>query len=86
MSPVQLRVRELRQALGLTQAQLADTAGVRRATVNRIENHRVTAIDLVVVEKLAGALGVDPGFLFQKTAPSATPRAAPVKRLRTKRG
>jgi transcriptional regulator with XRE-family HTH domain len=64
MSPLRLRVRELREALGLTQAELAEKAGVRRATVNRIENAHVTAIDLEVLEKLADALRVEPGFLI----------------------
>lgn len=66
MSPLVLRVRELREALGLTQAELAARAGVRRATVNRIENTRVTSIDLEVLEKLADALNVDPGFIITR--------------------
>jgi transcriptional regulator with XRE-family HTH domain len=61
---IRLRVRELREPLGLTQTELAERAGVRRATVNRIENAHITAIDLTVLEKLASALGVEPGFLF----------------------
>ena len=68
MSPLVLRVRELREALGLTQAELAERAGVRRATVNRIENAKVTAIDLEVLEKLADALGVEPGFILVRSS------------------
>ena len=70
MSPITLRLREARTARGLTQAKLAQLAGVREATVNRIENHRVTAIDLRVLEKLAAALGIDPALLL-KTEPSS---------------
>ena len=66
MSPVYLRVKELRVALGLTQAELAARAGIRRATVSRIENRQVTAIDFRVLERLADVLGVDPGFLFAR--------------------
>jgi transcriptional regulator with XRE-family HTH domain len=74
MSPLRIRVRELRETLGLTQAELAERAGVRRATVNRIENARVTAIDLTVLESLAKALGVEPGFLIVRDAKPASSR------------
>jgi transcriptional regulator with XRE-family HTH domain len=67
--PIYLRVRELRAALGLSQAEFAARAGVRRATVSRLENSRVGAIDLKVLEKLADLLGVEPGFLLSRTPP-----------------
>jgi transcriptional regulator with XRE-family HTH domain len=67
--PIYLRLRELRHALGLTQAELATRAGVRRATLSRLENSRVSAVDLVVLEKLAVTLGVEPGFLLSRTPP-----------------
>jgi DNA-binding XRE family transcriptional regulator len=70
VSPLRLRVKELREALGLTQAELAERANVRRATVNRIENAHVTAIDMDVLERLAEALGVEPGFLVVRVAGS----------------
>ncbi len=66
MTPLSLRIREVRQVKGWTQAELARRAGIRRATVNRIENARVKAIDLEVLEKLAKALDVDPGYLIVK--------------------
>jgi transcriptional regulator with XRE-family HTH domain len=69
---IYLRLRELRLALGFTQAQLAARAGVRRATVSRLENGRVTAIDLRVLEQLADLLGVEPGFLLSRTPPAAS--------------
>ena len=64
MSPIRIRLKEVREARGLTQAALADKAGIRRATVNRIENARVTAIDLRVLEKLATALGLNAALLI----------------------
>ena len=67
MTPVTLRVRQLREALGLTQGELAERAGVRRATVNRIENAVPASIDLRVLDQLATALGVEPGFLLVRT-------------------
>ena len=66
MTPLSLRIREIRQVKGWTQTELARRAGIRRATVNRIENARVKAIDLEVLEKLAKALGCDPGYLIVK--------------------
>ncbi len=66
MTPLSLRIREVRQVKGWTQAELARRAGIRRATVNRIENARVKAIDLEVLEKLAKALEVDAGYLIVK--------------------
>lgn len=78
---IYLRLRELRLALGFTQAQLAARAGVRRATLSRLENSRVSAIDLRVLEKLADLLAVEPGFLLSRTPPAASAG----RRLRARR-
>ena len=67
---IYLRLRELRHALGLTQTEFAARAGVRRATVSRLENARITAIDLGVLEKLADLLDVEPGFLLSRSPPA----------------
>ena len=83
--PLVLRVRELREALGLTQAELAERAGVRRATVNRIENAHVTAIDLEVLEKLGDALRVEPGFLIVRASGGKGPEQPPSKPQRSRR-
>ena len=85
MSPLVLRVRQLREALGLTQAELAERAGVRRATVNRIENARVTAIDLQVLERLADVLRVEPGFILVRVPGGTTSKAHPPKSQRSRR-
>jgi transcriptional regulator with XRE-family HTH domain len=82
---ISIRLRELRLALGLTQAELAERARTRRATVNRLENSRITAIDLDVLEKLADVLGVEPGFLLSRTPPAVTTRRR-VKRPAGHRG
>ena len=85
MSPLMLRVRELREALGLTQAELADRAGVRRATINRIENAHVTAIDLEVLEKIADALRVEPGFIVVRRPGGTTSKTHSTQRQRSRR-
>lgn len=68
MTPVHLRVRELREAKGISQAALSRESGVRRATINAIEAGKTTGVDFDVLEKLAKTLGVDPGFLVVRTA------------------
>ena len=57
------RLRELREAKGLTQAQLADLIGVSRKTVNTVENG-VFVPSTVVALKLARALGSSVEALF----------------------
>ena len=57
------RLRELREAEGLTQAQLADLIGVSRKTVNTVENG-VFVPSTVIALKLAGALGQPVEGLF----------------------
>jgi putative transcriptional regulator len=49
------RIRELREARNLTQAQLADLVGVSRKTVNTVEN-AVFVPSTIVALKLARAL------------------------------
>ena len=65
MSPLQLRIKALRNERGLTQVQLAELVGVRQATVNDLENNRSRRIELDLLERLAEALGVEPGDLFE---------------------
>ena len=66
MTPVHLRVRELREAKGLSQVELARKAEVRQATLSAIEKGQTRRVDFDVLERLARALGVDPGFLVVK--------------------
>ncbi len=64
MTPILLRIRELRRARGWTQTELARRAGIRQATVSRLEGNAVSSVNLGVLEKLAAALEVDPGYLL----------------------
>ena len=57
------RIREARDARGLTQAELAERIGVSRKTVNTVENG-VFVPSTVVALKLAGALGCAVEELF----------------------
>jgi transcriptional regulator with XRE-family HTH domain len=63
--PLKLRVKELREARGLTRADLAARAGCDRMTIARLERGagRPNAKDL---ERLASALGVTPEELVEE--------------------
>jgi transcriptional regulator with XRE-family HTH domain len=74
MTPLRVQIRELRDAKGWTQEQLATEAGITRATVNRLENSRSASIDFAVLERLAKALGVAPGLLIVEEGSPATSR------------
>ena len=67
MTPIMLRVKELREAKGWSQAELADKAGIRRATVSAIESNQKTGVDFETLERMAKALGCDPGYLIVKS-------------------
>lgn len=68
MTPVRLRLAELRNAQGLSIDQLAEKAGVNRSTIIRLEQQRTTRVDFEVLDKLATALGCDPGYLIVRTS------------------
>ena len=57
------RLREVREARGLTQAQLAELIGVSRKTVNTVENG-IFVPSTVIALKLAKALGHSVERLF----------------------
>jgi transcriptional regulator with XRE-family HTH domain len=67
MTPITLRVAELRKAKGLSQNQLAKLAGVRQATLSAIESGSTRRVDFDVMESIADALGVDPALLIIRT-------------------
>ena len=56
-------LKDLREAHGLTQAQLAQAIGVSRKTINTVENG-VYVPSTVIALKLAAALGVSVEALF----------------------
>ncbi len=56
-------LKEIREARGLTQAQLAEAIGVSRKTINTVENG-VYVPSTVIALKLAAALGEPVEALF----------------------
>lgn len=66
MSPVTLRVRELRGVRRWSQAELARQSGVDQSVISRLENGETQAVSFKNLERLADALGCDPGYLVLK--------------------
>jgi transcriptional regulator with XRE-family HTH domain len=73
-TPLARRLRELRQARGLTQRQLAEASGVNRATLQNLELSRVTRPWQHVIHALADALGVEPNDLTTDVFDPANPK------------
>jgi transcriptional regulator with XRE-family HTH domain len=59
------RLRELLEARGVSQSQLARDAGVSFATVNRLCTNATEQVSLATLDKIAGVLGVAPGDLIE---------------------
>lgn len=58
MTPVSIRLRELREARGLTQVELADAIGVSQKTISLLESGRKPRADLDQLTDLCRELGV----------------------------
>jgi transcriptional regulator with XRE-family HTH domain len=71
MTPVRLRVKELREAKSLSQVELAKAANVRQATLSAIENNQTSGIAFDVLDRIATALGVDAAMLVVHTGRKA---------------
>jgi transcriptional regulator with XRE-family HTH domain len=66
MSPLIFRVKELREAESMTQAQLAAKADLSVVALSRIENNHSRRVDLDTLDNLARALKVDIADLFRR--------------------
>ncbi len=66
LAAIEVRIKELRELKGWSQAELARQSGVGQASVSRIEAGETSGVSLGIVEKLAKALGCDPGYLIVK--------------------
>ena len=63
MTPVEIKLREVRKSAGLTQAQVAKKAGMAQGEISRIESS-ATMISLDVLDRLCRALKCEPGDLL----------------------
>jgi DNA-binding Xre family transcriptional regulator len=59
-----LRIKEIAQAKGMKQYELAEKSGVTPQLLNRYWNNNVQRVDLEELNKIAIALGVEPGDLI----------------------
>jgi transcriptional regulator with XRE-family HTH domain len=64
MTPIRLRLKELRDAKGLSQVALGSLADVKQSTISEMESGTRQRVDLAILERLARALGVEPGELL----------------------
>ena len=64
MTPVAVRLREVRESKGLSQARLAKLSGVSQSYISRVEAGLLGTINLKHLEKLARALGVNAAVLI----------------------
>jgi transcriptional regulator with XRE-family HTH domain len=75
-----VQVRSLRNQAGITQAQLAESVNVAPETMSRIERGKLTP-STALVTRLATAIGVSPGALFEATSVvPKNPTLRPVER------
>jgi transcriptional regulator with XRE-family HTH domain len=61
---LRFRIKELREARGLTQVEVAKLVRVRQATINDLENGKPRRDTLRLIERLCTALEVEPDELF----------------------
>jgi transcriptional regulator with XRE-family HTH domain len=61
-------VRQRRQAMGLSQQQVADLAGLSRATVNALESGKLENLSATRLERLANELGFAVGVVGTRRA------------------
>ena len=64
MTPIQIRLRELREARGWTQIELADRSAIPQPTISNIEAGKTSAISFDILEKLAKALECPASYLI----------------------
>lgn len=59
------RLREMLEAAGMSQTQLARDSGVSFATVNRICTNATEQVSLKTLDAIAAVLGIQPGDLIE---------------------
>lgn len=83
MSPLFIRLREVREAKGVNQSELAERARTRQGTISLLESGKTRRVDLDLLERLARALGVSPATLIaQHVTVAARGKTGPEKRRR----
>lgn len=58
------RIEDVRRELGISQAELAERAGIALITVSRLENDAAKNPRIGTIQAIAAALGSSPGWLL----------------------
>ncbi len=66
MTPISIKVKELREQRGWTQAELAKRSGVSPVALNRLEKGRTKGVTFDTLQRLARALDVHPAVLIEQ--------------------
>ena len=66
LTPIIIRIRELREGRDWSQSELARRSGVPSPTISRIEAGKTAGISFETLENLAKALEVHPAALIEK--------------------
>ncbi len=64
MSPVEIRLMEVRVAAGMTQAKLSKKTGIDQGDISRMENGKTGGIRLDILDRLCRALKCQPGDIL----------------------
>ena len=83
MTPIALRLKELREVNGWSQAELARRSGVNQSVISRLESGDTQSVSFENLERLARAVGCDPGYLIVRTKPT-TRHGKPTRRRRVR--
>ena len=67
--PTRFRLREILEEAGISQSDFARQADVSFATINRLCTNATTQVALETLDKVAVALGVEPGELIVRDTP-----------------
>lgn len=67
------KIKELAQARGLTQETLAIKSGVKMRTIQRLWQNKIHRVELLMMIKIADALGVDVRDLYADQDESYNP-------------
>lgn len=62
--PTRFRLLEVLAELGVSQRELARLSGISLTIISRIANNKAKQVALATLDKLAAALGVEPGDLI----------------------
>ena len=66
MTLIELRIKELRKAKGMTQLELAERADIDQGRISRMESGEGRTIGLDALGRLCDALDCEPGDLLER--------------------